>query len=184
MNNSGKASYQLEQLGRNALISELYRRYGARLYAYAIRSWRVNEDVSWDLVYRTLYKVIDSYQKYTFENEEKFASFTFRIFINLLRNHYRDNKKDMEGLSLGDVNMDKLQTGTDETRDEPADPRLMVLRDELDKMEDWQRILLLMRSDGVAYSVIASYVDKPEEQLKVYYQRLKKLITDRINEQI
>jgi RNA polymerase sigma factor (sigma-70 family) len=184
VNKQGKTSYQPEQPDRNALISELYTRYGARLYAYAIRSWQVNEDVAWELVYKTLYKVIDTYQKYTFESEEKFASFAFRIFINLLRNHYRDNKKEPENLNVEDVNMDKLQAVTGESTEESTNIRLKVLREVLDNMEDWQRILLLMRSDGVAYSEIADYVDKPEEQLKVYYQRLKKQITEKINEQI
>ena len=51
-------------------------------------------------------------------------------------------------------------------------------------MEDWQRMLLLMRSEGRPYSEIAQYIDKPEEQLKVYYQRLKESITKKMYERL
>ncbi len=47
-------------------------------------------------------------------------------------------------------------------------------------MQDWERMLLLMRSEGRAYSEIATYIDKPENQLKVCYQRLKELITKQL----
>jgi hypothetical protein len=32
----------------------------------------------------------------------------------------------------------------------------------------------------MSYAAIAAYVNKPEQQLKVYYQRLKKKITERM----
>ncbi len=185
MNNTGRESYQLTHLDRNDLISELYNRYGRKLYAYAIRTWHINEDESWDLVYRTLYKVIDSYSKYSFTNEEKFGSFVFRIFINYLRNHYRDHKKEFENFKIAEVDAETIQNQPEAMLpEESANVKLRLLNAELDKMEDWQRILLLMRSDGRPYSEIARYVDKPEEQLKVYYQRLKKLLTDKINGQV
>jgi RNA polymerase sigma factor (sigma-70 family) len=146
----------------------------------------MGEDASWDLIYKTLYKVVDSFPKYNFENEDKFGSFVFRIFINYLRNYYRDHKKEFEDVQLADIDPDKIaySQSSSFSPDQPADPRMKILNAELDKMEDWQRILLLMRSDGRPYADIAQYVDKPEEQLKVYYQRLKKLLTDKINEQV
>ena len=52
----------------------------------------------------------------------------------------------------------------------------------LDGMQDWERMLLLMRSEGRAYAEIAQYIDKPEDQLKVYYQRLKEKIAKKLNE--
>ena len=61
---------------------------------------------------------------------------------------------------------------------------LKILQQELDKFEDWQRILLLMRGQDVPYSKIAEFVNRPEKQLKVYYARLKKQLHDQINEQL
>ncbi len=174
----------LSNLDRNDLIAELYNRYGRKLYSYAARTWQLNEDEAWDLVYKTLYKVIDTYRKYTFESEEKFASFVFRVFINYLRNHYRDTKKHARESRDNSLDIDLLKDKGDDMNEEGQSVKMKLLREELDGMEDWQRILLLMRSDGRPYSEIAAYVEKPEEQLKVYYQRLKKKLTDRINEQI
>lgn len=183
MSNAARETYTLDHLNKNDFISELYHRYGKKLYAYAIHTWKVSEDEAWDLIYRTLYKVIDSYRKHTFENEEKFASYVFRIFINDLRNHYRDHKK--AAMVVTGIEDEDLQNKPEpQANEQTQNARMHLLREELDKMEDWQRILLLMRSDGRPYSEIAKYVDKPEEQLKVYYQRLKKLITDKIYERL
>ncbi len=178
-------TYKLDRLKRNDFIAELYKRYGRKLYAYAVHTWSLAEDETWDLVYQTLYKVIDSYKKYAFESEEKFASFVFKVFINYLRNHYRDHKKDAEYAVTSDLDaVASLKDAGSSQQENAPDLKLKILQEELEKMEDWQRILLLMRSDGRPYAEIAEYVNKPEEQLKVYYQRLKKLISDKVNERL
>ncbi|MBK6985309.1 MAG: hypothetical protein IPH32_11365 [Bacteroidetes bacterium] len=58
---------------------------------------------------------------------------------------------------------------------------LIILQQELEKLEDWQRILLLMRGQDMPYSKISEFVKKPENQLKVYYARLKKQLTENVN---
>lgn len=185
-----KNIYEREELTTPEFVAELYSRYGKKLYAYAIKNWNVTEDQAWDLVYKTLYKVMESYKSYRFENEEKFGAFIFKIFINYLRNHYRDSKRLNEKLQVAEMSPVELQNRSDSYRtndlgtDAPADPRLTALNEELEKMEDWQRMLLLMRSEGSPYSEIARYVQKPEEQLKVYYQRLKETIAKKMYERI
>ncbi len=171
----------LKHLSKNDLIAELYNRYGKKLCNYALNSWHLKEDDAWDLTYKTLYKVLESFQNYKFESEEKFASYVFKIFINYLRNHYRDHQKDSEKLNQSDIDVATLENKAElNANDFAGHPQMNLLNDALDQMEDWQRILLLMRSDGVAYSEIAKYIDKPEEQLKVYYQRLKEQLTKKL----
>jgi DNA-directed RNA polymerase specialized sigma24 family protein len=51
-------------------------------------------------------------------------------------------------------------------------------------MEEWQRILLLLRGQSMSYSEIAIYVKKPEKQLKVYYSRLKKKLLEDMNAEL
>lgn len=181
MNQAEKETYKLTGLDRNEFITVVYNRYGKKLYSYAIRTWNVNEDVAWELIYKTLYKVIDSYTNYQFESEEKFASFIFRIFINYLRNHYRDTKgeKVLEFNSMDDIDLSSKANVEPETG---VSKKMQILNEVLDKMEDWERMLLLMRSEGRAYSEIAQYIDKPENQLKVYYQRLKETLTKKLND--
>lgn len=183
MNKTILETYKLNAIKKNDFIAELYNRYGKKLYAYAIHTWSFNEDEAWDLIYKTLYKVIESYKKYEFESEEKFASFVFKIFINYLRNYYRDHKKGVEDLITSDIVGVEHQNNPDPLHeDADSNNKLSLLNEELDKMEDWQRILLLMRSDGRPYAEIADYINKPEDQLKVYYQRLKKIISDKLHE--
>jgi RNA polymerase sigma factor (sigma-70 family) len=162
----------------------LYERYGKKLYGYAVTKWKVSEDDAWDLVYKTLYKILDVSDKYHFENEDKFSAFIFRIFINYLRNHYRDSR------SSGIVTTELLEKheklsydrkGNEEAT-ESESPLMRCLQKALKVLDDWQRILLLMRAQNHPYEDIAPYVGKPEEQLKVYHMRLKKVVAEKTNE--
>lgn len=165
-------------------ITLLYNHYGKKLYGYGVTKWNLSEDEAWELIYKTLYKVIKVADAYTFENEDKFAGFVFKIFINYLRNHYRDNKdKHPETIELNESYSNQF-TGKDEKEDSPAkvSPQMDCLQKVLQSLEDWQRILLLMRAQDYAYEAIATYVNKPGDQLKVYYMRLKKIVTQKTNE--
>lgn len=183
MNAQTETMYTPRTGNQQDFIGELYGRYGKKLLSYAVHTWHMDEDDAWELIYKTLYKVIDTYTNYTFEKEEKFAGFIFRIFINLLRNHYRDNKDNPLKQTTSDLEESMLATKEEEVNEVAPDRKLSVLKKELEKLEDWQRILLLMRSDGRPYSDIAQYVNRPEEQLKVYYQRLKKAIAEKMYEE-
>ena len=70
----------------------LYNNYGKKLYGYAISKWNIDEDDAWELVYKTLYKIIEVADKYTFETESKFNGFIYQVFINNLRNKYNEQK--------------------------------------------------------------------------------------------
>ncbi len=161
----------------------LYERYGSRLYRYAQASWKLDEDETWDVVYKTLYKVIETTASYTFDSEQKYASFIFRIFINLLRDRYRVKKKENERLERVDYGSVEEKPAREEQAEEDSG-KMILLKKELEKLEDWERVLLLMRSQDAPYSEIAKYVNKPAEQLKVYYQRLKATLAKRMHEQL
>ncbi len=166
--------------GNKEAIAFLYNQYGKKLYGYAVSKWHMSEDEAWDMVYKTLYKIIEVADKYTFENEQKFVGFIFKVFINYLRMHYRDTKnKKIETVELSDKRMNVAPKSTGSS---PLTPQMKVLQEELDKLEDWQRILLLMRAQDMSYASIAAYVNKSEDQLKVYYMRLKKSIGEKVSE--
>ncbi|CAN5283100.1 hypothetical protein BH09BAC1_BH09BAC1_14650 [soil metagenome] len=199
-------TYKLLQDKATNAVELLYNRYGRKLYSYGITKWNLNEDESWDLVYQTLYKVVDTAGRYTFESEQKFGSFIFKMFINYLRNHYRDNKKvkeNFEQVSFNETEYDDYDTpggvgrevkerladasmreAEREGEPEPESQGMTLLKDELEKMEDWQRMLLLMRSQNIPYEEISRHVGKPETQLKVYYQRLKERLMKRLGDKL
>jgi DNA-directed RNA polymerase specialized sigma24 family protein len=62
--------------------------------------------------------------------------------------------------------------------------KMNLLKEELEKLDDWERMLLLLRSQDMPYATIAKFVNKPEEQLKVYYSRLKTALAKRMNEKL
>lgn len=164
----------------------LYNRFGRKLFGYAVTKWQVTEDEAWELVYATLFKVIEVIDKYTFESELKFNGFVFTIFTNNLRNLYQKNKKlAVEVTSLNNHVELANSEGTSSSEEKPPENENMKhLQNELQLLEDWKRILLLMRAQGFSYEEIAKYVDKPPEQLKVYHMRIKKELTEKLNSRI
>ena len=174
-----KPTYQILKKNPKKGLEQMYKKYGAKLCAYAVNKWNLKEDDSWDLVYKTLYKIEKSIADYQFDNEEKFAAFVFKVFINYLRNYHRDTKKEIKTDPLND-----WDTVENEKSNISDSQELKILNKELDLLEDWQRILLLLRAQGMPYSEIEKYTNKPEKQLKVYYGRLKKRIEKTLVEQL
>jgi len=175
---------QLKKKDKKNAIALLYEQYGKKLYGYSVSKWNISEDDTWEIVYKTLYKVMDVIDKYTFENEDKFAGFVFKIFVNYLRNYYRDTKnKQIETIELNE-NYNTIASDKNEKEDEASklSPLMECLQKVLQTMEDWQRIVLLMRAQDYSYESIAQYVNKPGGQLKVYHMRLKKIVAEKTNE--
>jgi len=167
-------------------IEQLYELYANKLLIYATRTWHLEKDTAWDLIYKTIYKAADVIDQYEFSDDKKQASFIFKIFINQIRDHLRQIKaqpKAIDNAELNDriINNHHADSGAKATN---TDPALKILQAELDKLEDWQRILMLLRSQDMPYSEISKYVGKPEKHLKVYYGRLKQQLTDSINQQL
>lgn len=161
-------------------MAVLYEHYGKKLYGYAVKRWQVTEDEAWDLVYKTLYKIIETIDRYTFSDESKLNGFVFRIFINNLRNHYNETKaKRIETVALEE------KTGAEhaDKKEEPNNSIYMrCLKKILEQLDDWKRILLLMKAQNYRYEEIATYVQRPAEQLKVYHLRAKDSLTKKVND--
>ncbi|HXC06127.1 MAG TPA: sigma-70 family RNA polymerase sigma factor [Bacteroidia bacterium] len=178
---SDEHTYHLLRHNRDQGIKKAYELYAPKLFAYATRKWKTPEDDAWDLVYKSIYKVADVVEQYSFTSEEAFAGFLFKVFMNHLRDHVRKEKKQAESMTSVPLT-DSMQFSDAAPAPETKPNRsLNILQTELDKLEDWQRILLLMRSQDIAYSEIARYVDKPENQLKSYYARLKKQLMEKVS---
>ena len=198
MNEMEETCYNLRFRDYSDAIEILYNRFADNLYSYAIVSWKLTEDESWELVYDTLSQVIKTYKNYTFESEKNFKSFVFIIFCNKLKNHYRSKKNRAKLISFINYNEASFEQAAENSKfkaeqevqeslvrkfidDYWSEPQsstesLNILNRALDMLEDWERILLLQRASNVPYSEISKWVDKPESQLKVYHKRvLKKL---------
>jgi len=179
----------------------LFKDYGQRLYSYAIRSWQISEDDALELIYQTLSKVIKTFKRYEFKSEKKFGSFVFTVFCNLLRQHYRDQKRRSKRLNMihfdetlfDEAKADRTLKAEYEIQVQLANNffreyweegateniHMVCLQTVLDELESWERILLLLRAQNVPYSKISEFIDKPTNQLKVLHQRARKKLKKR-----
>lgn len=174
-----RETYILIKKRDNKGLEIFYKRYSKKLYVYAIQNWKIDEDTAWEIIYKTYEKIRDKINDYSFENEDKFGAFVMLSFLNSLRNHYRDNKKQIQTVSEEYINHN-LPSDEIADNENNESEQLKILKQELEKLEDWERMLLLLKAQQMPYSEIAKYIDKPENQLKVYYARLKKKITENI----
>ncbi|MCE3226964.1 MAG: hypothetical protein K0S32_1515 [Bacteroidetes bacterium] len=171
---------EIKKKDKNA-VTILYNNYGRKLYGFAVAKWNLDEDEAWELVYQTLYKIMNVAGDYKFETEKKFAGFIFTVFVNNLRNHYQKKKNSpVETIELTEKHERSLHQ--QEEIKGPVNKHMACLEIALKQLEDWKRILLLMRAQDFSYEEIAAYVSKPVDQMKVYYMRLKKQITGEVNE--
>lgn len=170
---------QIKKKDKNA-ITLLYNTYGKKLYGFAIHKWNLDEDEAWDIVYKTLYKIITVIDNYSFETPSKFNGFIYKVFINNLRNHYHAKKNNAPKLveleeKHGTVSEEK------ESEQKPMSAHMKCLKLVLAQFEDWKRVLMLMKAQNFSYEEIATYVNKPADQLKVYYMRAKQLLIEKVN---
>ena len=163
-------------------VKTLYNTYAKKLLAYTLKNYTISKDDAWTVVYKSIYKLAEKKDSYNFENEQKLRSFLFTTHINFLKNFFRDNKS-FESKHR-EIELADEHAVSSETTGVVENENLKILQNELDKLEDWQRILLLMRTQDVPYNEIAKFVNKPENQLKVYYARLKKQIHESVNHQV
>ncbi len=163
-----------------AAIALIYNVYGKKLYGYAVSKWHLNEDEAWDLIYKTLYKIISVIDQYTFENDSKLNGFIYKTFINNLRNHYHTSKKNA-GLT---VELNEKHGSISETveTEKPLSAHMKCLKLVLAQFEDWKRVLMLMKAQNFSYEEISTYINKPADQLKVYYMRAKQVLVEKVNE--
>lgn len=168
------------------------------LYNYAIQSWRIDEDSAWEIIYKVLFRITERINDYTFKSENQFRNMLYSIFNHELINFYHKTKRIEERLKFlqfddtdlelansnpgflaeNEINESIFKKAIEDFWDNPAaeNPLLDYLNKLLDDLEDWERILINQRSKGASYQEIARYIDKPENQLKVYYSRIKKKI--------
>lgn len=169
-------------VGTNDLVRELYKSYANRLLGYTLKNYSISEDDAWNVVYKTIYRIAEIHDRYHFENTSKENAFVFKTHINYLRNYFRDNKS-FEHKNK-EVTLREEFSDSSEEQTLPKNQQLVLLQAQLDKLEAWERILLLMRGQGIPYSEIAKFVSKPEKQLKVYYARLKKQLLTDLNQEL
>jgi DNA-directed RNA polymerase specialized sigma24 family protein len=115
------------------------------------------------------------------------GALVWKIFKNKLRDRLRQKKR-KENLSIDDH--DSLETvwlrhsEVSWTQKNVENPILTELENLLDDLNDWERQLLICRANNIPYKVVEEMTGKKADSLKVYYQRLKKKISEKLKKSI
>lgn len=173
----------------------LYLQYGKKFYGFAITKWSFNEDEAWNIVYQTLETIIIKIGDYRIESQAHFDNLVFKIFTNFLRQEYRRLKKiseDFQILSYAEMEIaiddevEKKITGENlkipfdkeffreffET-EETESPKITELKKALNKLDPFEKDLLLLKANNFSYDEIAKMLKVDNNQLKVKHYRAK-----------
>lgn len=157
----------------------LFRNYSKKLLSYSKKTWQLNEDTSWELINETCFKVAKNYNQYQFSSEKQLNAFVFRVFINLLKNHFRSQPT--REIAFSDFDLERNANSKPQNEVSPKSQKLIEVERQLEQLEGWQRDLLLLRSQGLTYKEISEYLGKSPKNLKVYYGRLIKQLKNNLN---
>ena len=172
----------------------LYLQYGQKFYGFAVTKWRFNEDEAWNIVYQTLETIILKITEYRIESQAHFDNLVFKIFTNFLRQEYRRLKKITEEfhiLSYAEMEIAVDEAGNEDNEkdlkipfdreffseyfenDETENPQLTELKKALNKLDAFEKDLLLLRANNFSYDEIAKMLKTDNNQLKVKHHRAK-----------
>lgn len=173
-------------------LKMLYEQYGRKFYSYCLIRWHLNEDESWEVVYKTLEALALKLSGYSFDSQIDFERFIFRVLINFLRQHYRSAQsklKDVEFIDIDNVDstnaFEKYFSASalnDYYKTESFEsPVLNHLTAALEKLDETDRDLLLLRAQNFSYEEIATMLKINDPQLKVRHHRAKKKLIEILN---
>jgi DNA-directed RNA polymerase specialized sigma24 family protein len=190
-----------EGLSDRDIAEKLFNQYGARLFYYAMKSWDLNEDDIWEILYDTLYGFISSYSGDNFSSQKRIENLIWTIFKNKLRDKYRQKrriKEHYQEVVYSEGNLTKTSGMLVEKDDylflrysdqvliqeEQQNPILSNLEAILDSFKDWERQLVIGRANGITYILLEEMTGKKADFLKVHYQRLKQRISKELKDRM
>ena len=171
-------------------LEKLYEQYGRKFYSYCIAKWHLSEDESWDVVYRTLETLVLKAASYSFESQEDFNRFVFKVLINFLRQQYRSRQakrfKEIEFVNFDRIEIDQTVSKYFSSEslnkyyesESYESPELIQLQSALEELEQFDRDLLLLRAQNYSYDKIAEMLKVENNQLKVRHHRAKKRLLE------
>ncbi|AFK05454.1 RNA polymerase, sigma-24 subunit, ECF subfamily (plasmid) [Emticicia oligotrophica DSM 17448] len=169
---------------RNKGLEAIYQQYGRKWYNYAIKSWKMSEDDTWDVIYNTFNDVLSNINNYKIESQIHFDNILFKIFINNLKKSY--NKQKLKDEKINFVSFDDLNgeeneenfeiessTFEDFLNEEIESKNLIKLQKSLNKLDPIERDLLLLKVQNFTYDEIAKLLNVENNHLKVSLFRAK-----------
>jgi RNA polymerase sigma factor (sigma-70 family) len=174
-------------------LTALYERYGKYLYGYTLKNWQLDEDESYDILYKTMEAVGKVILRYEFSSDNHFSNWLFKIHKNNIlqfvrakksREHiiisYNDWKQEANELENDTFLIDEFEqviekiNGVDPyTDNSKSNPLMFAMQKALQSVSDLERDLLLLRMNNYSYDEIAVMLGIENNQLKVKFNRAK-----------
>lgn len=196
----------------NKGLTALFEGYGQKLYGFAVTHFHIDEDESYDVLYKTLDTVGKVITRYEFTSENHFGNWLFKIHKNNILQLLRSKKskeKDFQIVSFNDweveakelddenLNLENFKQVIEQISE--VDPYesssknnklFFAMQKALEQLSEVERELLLLRMNNYSYDEIATMLKIENNQLKVKFNRAKakvekktlELIKDTYNE--
>ena len=176
-------------------LAALFEGYGQQLYGFAVTHFQIDEDESYDVLYKTMDTVGKVITRYEFTSENHFANWLFKIHKNNILQLLRTKKSKeaqllpvsfsnwaAEANELGDddLKLDSFKPVIDKLSNinpygsSPTHNQLMMeMQKALLLLSEVERELLLLRMSNYSYDEIAKMLGIENNQLKVKFNRAK-----------
>jgi RNA polymerase sigma factor (sigma-70 family) len=178
---------------KNKGLEAIYQQYGRKWYNYAIKSWKMSEDDTWDVIYNTFNDVLLNINNYQIESQAHFDNILFKIFINNLKKSY--NKQKLKEEKINFISLDDLEekdneesfeiedsTFEDFFKEDTESKNLIRLQKALSQLENLDRDLLLLKVQNFTYDEIAKLLNIENSHLKVSLFRAKQKLIKLYNQ--
>lgn len=174
-------------------LTVLYEAYGKHLYQFSMRNWSLDEDESYDILYKTLETVGKVIGRYEFSSEKHFTNWLFKIHKNntLMAVRAKNAKEEIvyvtsdwqeeiapeeyEGFSVDFNDHEIVNIPAAQLYDEhhAGSPLFTSLEKALQMIDETERDILLLRMNNYTYEDIATMLAIDNKQLKVKFLRAK-----------
>ena len=179
----------------NKGLTALFEGYGQKLYGFAVTHFHIDEDESYDVLYKTMDTVGKVITRYEFTSENHFGNWLFKIHKNNILQLLRSKKskeKDFQIVSFNDwaveakelddenLNLDNFKqvieqiSTVDPYESSTKNNKLFfAMQKALEQLSDIEKELLLLRMNNYSYDEIAKMLNIENNQLKVKFNRAK-----------
>jgi len=181
------------KIGLKEGLTVLYEAYGKHLYQFSMKNWSLDEDESYDILYKTLETVGKVIGRYEFTSEKHFTNWLFKIHKNntLMAVRAKNAKEEIlyvssdwqeeiateeyEGFSVNfdDHEIAKIPATQVYEENNAGSPLFSALEKALQMIDETERDILLLRMNNYTYDDIAAMLSIDNKQLKVKFLRAK-----------
>lgn len=155
--------------GKDSALHFLYNQFKRLLFKNARNCGLTIED-SEERVQDTFIKLIDEIDKFTYKDDASFVRWLTTVHKNGILQFLRDRKKNQTSPLEEWHEYQENELLGDESQ---KDPRMKIISDEFQQLDEIDRVLLTMRAKGISYRKISECLDgKNPNSLKVRRKRV------------